>query len=54
MICLREKVDREAFLVVPVSAEEVRDLDFSNDASQALKLFVDQISRGDAGVKEQT
>ncbi|XP_077487109.1 inositol 1,4,5,-trisphosphate receptor isoform X2 [Amblyomma americanum] len=51
--CAPAKEDREAFAVVPVSASEVRDLDFANDACQVLQLLVGALESGRAGVTER-
>ena len=42
----KERDDREAFTLFPVSIEEVRDLDFVNDASEVLKEMVSKICKG--------
>ena len=42
----KDRDDREAFTLFPVSIEEVRDLDFVNDASEVLKEMVFKICKG--------
>ena len=41
---LRE--DREAFEMIPVDADEVRDLDFANDSSKFLKTLAERLANG--------
>ncbi len=38
--------DKEAFAIVPVPAQEVRDLDFANDAAKAVKKIADKMESG--------
>uniref|UniRef100_A0AC34QF85 Inositol 1,4,5-trisphosphate receptor n=1 Tax=Panagrolaimus sp. JU765 TaxID=591449 RepID=A0AC34QF85_9BILA len=52
VICEDVKIDKEAFALSPVSPNEVRDLDFANDACRALHQFVHLIKSGTAVSKE--
>ena len=38
--------DREAFEMIPVGADEVRDLDFANDSSKFLKTLAERLASG--------
>ncbi len=38
--------DKEAFAIVPVPAQEVRDLDFANDSAKAIKKAADKMESG--------
>ncbi|VDO36999.1 unnamed protein product [Onchocerca flexuosa] len=46
------KIDKETFALLPVRPDEVRDLDFANDACKALHGFVKLIESGQIVSKE--
>uniref|UniRef100_A0A0N4X5W5 Inositol 1,4,5-trisphosphate receptor n=1 Tax=Haemonchus placei TaxID=6290 RepID=A0A0N4X5W5_HAEPC len=52
VICENNRVDKETFALLPVHPNEVRDLDFANDACRALRNFIRHIKSGDPVTKE--
>ncbi|VDP15227.1 unnamed protein product [Soboliphyme baturini] len=52
--CSAWKEDKEAFAILPVMCEEVRDLDFANDSCKALADFLQHIRDGRSVVKEKS
>ena len=47
------KEDKEAFAIIQVQKEEVRDLDFVSDASQALSTYCKKMSEGNISNMER-
>ncbi|CAB3409789.1 unnamed protein product [Caenorhabditis bovis] len=52
VICEANRIDKETFALLPVSPDEVRDLDFANDACRALRNFIRLIKVGVVITKE--
>ncbi|PAV80527.1 hypothetical protein WR25_22907 [Diploscapter pachys] len=52
VILENNRIDKETFALLPVSPNEVRDLDFTNDACKALKDFIRLIRIGSVISKE--
>ncbi len=53
VVCEGSKIDKEAFALLPVSPDEVRDLDFANDACKALHDFINRIKNSESLLRER-